>query len=146
MFFYKLNLYLTQNVCISDYNHSILCSSNRDIQSSRISQKANKISIVWPHTWNNNVVFLSSLITIYRSDLNLFVIIWIILKNSTLFMKIIYYIKSLALVRSNNSYLVCLNPCSIELKENFINSDRLISIQKWCSWCWNFLLSMHVEK
>ncbi len=146
MFLNKLNLYLTQNVCISDYNHSILRSSNRDIQSSRISQKANEISIVWPHTRNNNVVFLSPLIAIYRGDFNLFVIIWIVLKNSTPFMKIIYYVEPLALVRCNYSYLVCLNPCSIELKENFINSDRLISIQKWCSWCWNFLLSMHVEK
>jgi len=128
-----INCYLIKNFGISKNNHTVFGSCYGDVESSWIFQKSNSWTFIGAYTWNNNIVFLSSLITVNWSNLYFFIVIRIFRSDLPILLKIINNICSLTLVRSNNTDLFSLDTGSLQIKHYFINCCCLSSIEIGCS-------------
>lgn len=137
---------MIQYFSISNDNHTIFCSCNGNVQSSWIFQKPNSRALIWSYTRNDDVILLSSLISINRSNFELFVIIWILRADLTIFLQETDNISSLTLVGSNDTDLLGFNTCPFEIKENLINLLSFSSVEIWSTRCWKLFESISVQK
>lgn len=64
---------LAEDFRISQNDQAILCPRQRDVQPPRIIQESNPLVLITPHTRNDDVILLSTLKRIDRSDFDFFV-------------------------------------------------------------------------
>ena len=120
--------YLIQYFSVSNNNHTIFGSCNGYIKSSWILQKSNAWPFIRSDTRYDDVIFLSSLISIYWSYLKFFIIIGILGADLTVLLQKAYYISSLTLVRSNDTDLFGSYTSSFKIKENLVDLLGLGSV------------------
>ena len=125
-----------------DYQ-AVFGSCECDIESPRVIQESNTWCLVTPDAWEQNEIFFSSLETIDRGNLNLFIKLRIELSMS---LHIVHDEGSLPLIRCNNTDLFGSQTGIEHGRDNLLNVLCLFTIQERGAWSRDFFIAYRMVK
>lgn len=120
---------LVEYFCVSEDDHAIFCSGYCHVQPTRIFEETYAWTFVGSHTRDYYVVLLTALVTINRGYLNFFVVIRVFGGDLSVLLEIVDDVSPLALIRSDDSNLLGLDSCPLQVKDYLIDSRCFSPVQ-----------------
>jgi hypothetical protein len=110
--------HLAEHFRIAEYNDSVLCTRESDVQPPRVIQKSDSLVFIAPDAAEDNVVFLATLKSIHGC--HLYFLVKVLLQR-TVVLHIVDDVRTLSLIRRHNANLARYNTRLEEFCDNFLD-------------------------